>query len=80
MPKIIHNGLTNKNAQRHSYTGGLGESQKHFAKYQENFNEFKYLLEVENQDRKYNKQQIIRLKNGEDKKDRETHSSRGFNQ
>ncbi len=29
---------------------------------------------------KYNKQQIIRLKNGEDKKERETQSSRGFNQ
>jgi hypothetical protein len=36
MPKIIHNGLTNKNAQRHSYSGGLGESQDHFAKYHEN--------------------------------------------
>ena len=52
MPKIIHNGLTNKTAQRHSYTGALGESQKHFTKYQENLNEFKYLLEVENHDRK----------------------------
>ncbi len=55
MPKIIHNGLTNKNAQRHSYSGGLGESQDHFAKYHENQNlslEFKYLLEVENHDRK----------------------------
>ncbi len=40
MPKIIHNGLTNKNAQRHSYSGGLGESQDHFAKYHENQNEF----------------------------------------
>ncbi len=50
MPKIIHNGLTNKNAQWHSYTRRLGESQKHFAKYQANLNECKYLLEVKNQD------------------------------